>query len=103
MKVRGPGVSRGLSTEGAVPGVHPNRVSEGRALSRLALLATPGSSPGQALSSRRERRRRKAPRDRSRTAYCSHVVGALAVIVEVEAFALVVDRRAQADDHVDHL
>ena len=26
-KVRGPGVSRGLSTEGAVPGLHPNRVS----------------------------------------------------------------------------
>jgi hypothetical protein len=24
-KVRGLGVSRGLSTEGAVPGIHPNR------------------------------------------------------------------------------
>ena len=34
-KVRGLGVSRGLSTEGAVPGLHPNRIRNVDALSRV--------------------------------------------------------------------
>src|SRR5689334_11794336 len=54
---------RGLPTDGAVPGIRPNRISR----SRL------------------------------------HVVGALAVIAEVEAFALLLHGRTQADGEVHHL
>jgi hypothetical protein len=43
------------------------------------------------------RPRAVAPRERS------HVVGALAVIGDVEAFAFRLDGGTQADDHIDHL